>query len=134
MDENSAKRFGDYLRRHRKEQKLTSRGLAEKAGIDIATLVRLEQGKYRTPRPDTLKGLASALGLPLADVFAMADYVVPYDLPTMTPYLRAKYGSLPEEAITSMDDYFQQLLDQYGLNLKGPLASEDEITTVSKKP
>lgn len=128
MDENSARRFGDYLRRHRKEQKLTSRGLAEKAGIDIATLVRLEQGKYRTPRPDTLKGLASALGLPLADVFAMAGYVVPYDLPTMTHYLRAKYDTLPEEAIASMDDYFQALLDQYGLNLNGPLALEDETT------
>lgn len=132
MDENSAKQFGDYLRRHRKEQKLTSRGLAERAGIDIATLVRLEQGKYRTPRPDTLKGLASALGRPLADVFTMAGYVVPYDLPTMTHYLRTKYGSLPEEAITSMDDYFQQLLGQYGLNLNGPLAYEDETTEDSE--
>ena len=132
MDETSAKRFGDYLRRHRKDQKLTSRGLAEKAGIDIATLVRLEQGKYRTPRPDTLKGLATALGQPLADVFAMADYVVPYDLPTMTPYLRAKYADLPEEAISSMDAYFQTLLDQYGLDLNGPAAHEDDTTKHSE--
>lgn len=27
-----------------------------------------------------------------------------------------------------MDDCFQQLLDQYGLDLNGPLVFEDEIT------
>jgi transcriptional regulator with XRE-family HTH domain len=132
MDENGAKRFGDYIRRHRKQQKLTSRGLAERADIDIATVVRLEQGKYRTPRPKTLEGLSSALELPLADVFAMADYVLPYDLPTMTPYLKARYGFLPEEAISSLDAYFRTLLDKYGLDLNGPAAREDEITKHSE--
>jgi transcriptional regulator with XRE-family HTH domain len=126
MDENDAKQFGEYIRRHRKENRSSSRGLAEKAGIDIATLVRLEQGKYRAPRPDTLKGLAIALGLPLADIFARANYVVPYDLPGMTQYLRTKYGALPDEALAAVDTYFQQLMDEHGLDPNGPLAYEDE--------
>lgn len=128
MDEKAAKQFGDYLRRQRQERKLTSRGLADKAGIDIATLVRLEQGKYRTPRPDTLRGLAAALGVPLADLFSMANYVVPYDLPSMPEYLHAKYQTLPDEAISAMDAYLKQLIDQHGLDVDGPREHEDETT------
>jgi transcriptional regulator with XRE-family HTH domain len=126
MNETTARQFGDYLRKHRTDQHLSVRALATRAGIDHATLVHLEHGKYRTPRPDTLKGIATALGLPMADVFALANYVVPYDLPSFSPYLRAKYGDLPAAAIADLDSYFRDLVDQHHLDLKGPAPGEDE--------
>jgi transcriptional regulator with XRE-family HTH domain len=126
MNETMARQFGEYLHEQRSKQHLTIRALAARAGVDTATLVRLEHGKYRAPRPDTLKGIATALGLPLADVFALANYVVPYDLPSFSPYLRAKYGDLPAAAIADLDSYFRDLVDQHHLDLKGPAPGEDE--------
>ena len=126
MNETTARQFGDYLRKHRTDQHLNVRALAARAGVDHTTLVRLERGENRTPRPDTLKGIATALGLPMADVFALANYVVPYDLPSFSPYLRAKYGDLPAAAIADLDSYFRDLVDQHHLDLKGPAPGEDE--------
>ncbi len=127
MNETKAVQFGIYLREQRRSQHLTTRGLAIKAGVDVATLVRLEQGKYRAPRPGTLKAIATALELPLADVFALADYVVPYDLPSFSPYLRAKYGDLPAAAVSDLDQYFKKLIDKHHLDLEGPRPGEDEV-------
>ena len=40
---------------------------------------------------------------------AMADYVVPDSLPTLTPYLRAKYRDLPDEAAAQVEAYARKL-------------------------
>jgi len=67
-----------------------------------------------------------ALQVPLADMFAMAGYVIPYDLPSIAPYLHARYSHLPEETRASVNDYFQRLIDEHGLDPHGPVAYEDE--------
>jgi len=126
MDHDTAHRFGEYIKGLREERKLSIRGLASKSGIDSGGLTRLEHGKRRTPRPDKLKALATALEIPLADMFAMAGYTVPYDLPSMTPYLRARYGHLPEETLSAVNDYLERLIDEHGLDPDGPLDFEDE--------
>lgn len=125
MKHEAAQQFGAYIKCLRAEQKLSIRGLADKAGMDSGGLTRLEHGKF-LPHPDTLKALAMALQVPLADMFVMAGYVIPYDLPSITPYLRARYSSLPEEAIASADDYLQKLIDEYGMDPRGPVEREDE--------
>lgn len=102
-----------------------SRELAAEAGVDSAYISRLEKGFYQSPRPDKLRGIAKALGIPLSDLFAMADYVT-YDLPNFGPYLRAKYGNLPEEAVTALDAYFDRITADHGLNPAGPAPGEDE--------
>ncbi|HJZ93837.1 MAG TPA: helix-turn-helix transcriptional regulator [Gemmataceae bacterium] len=50
------------LRRTRRERKLTLEQVAEKAGMDKATLSRLETGKQPNPTVDSLFRVASALG------------------------------------------------------------------------
>jgi DNA-binding XRE family transcriptional regulator len=50
------------LRRTRQERKLTLEQVAERAGMDKATLSRLETGKQPNPTVDSLFRVASALG------------------------------------------------------------------------
>ena len=53
------------------------------------------------PWPDKLTRIADCLGSTLADVFAMAGYAVPRELPTpMDPVFRAKYPDLPQKLST----------------------------------
>jgi transcriptional regulator with XRE-family HTH domain len=49
------------LRRLRGEAKLTQQQLAQDAGISIASVVGMEQGRFVNPRLDTLRKLAAAL-------------------------------------------------------------------------
>lgn len=98
MTPEQAKTLGRFLREHRSALDLSTHQLAARIGIDQATIVRLEQGAFAEPRPDTLRAVAEALGVSLADVFALADYVIPDDLPAFAPYLRSKYRDLPAPA------------------------------------
>jgi len=50
------------IRRTRQERKLTLEEVAEKAGMDKASLSRLETGKQPNPTVDSLFRVASALG------------------------------------------------------------------------
>lgn len=126
MDQIQAKQFGKYIQQQRQQAKLSGRGLCRISSLDIATLVRLEQGKIKSPRPATLTSLAQALDLPHSEVFKMAGYAVPFDLPGLATFLRNKYTSLPEYAVVEIDDYFQQTLIRHGIDHNGPRPGEDE--------
>ncbi|MDT0309661.1 helix-turn-helix transcriptional regulator [Streptomyces sp. DSM 44917] len=126
MKHDAGQRFGEYITHLRREKNLSTRRLASLAGIDDGALTRLECGKVRTPRPTTVKALATALDVPLADMFARAGYVIPYDLPDVSTYLRVRYGHLPDEALSSLDTYLRDLIDKHGLDPDGPLSREDE--------
>jgi hypothetical protein len=76
------------------------------------------------------------LGLSLADVYARAGYAAPSDLPALTPYLRTKYGQLPESATDAIATYAARLAKRHGVDLTGPAPGEDELpepTTTKKK-
>lgn len=132
MDHNAAGIFGQYIKGIRKRRKLSVRELASKAEISPGELSRLENGK-RSPRPDTLKALAAALEVSLADLFAMAGYTVPYDLPSLAPYLHTRYSNMPKEKISAMNDYLERVIDEHGLDPNGPLAFDDETDEVSQR-
>jgi transcriptional regulator with XRE-family HTH domain len=131
MKRDATLQFGEYLQRLRQERKLGVRELARKAHLDAGGLTRLEQGK-RSPQPETLRALGAALEVPFSDLFTMAGYVTPSDLPSMSTYLRTRYG-LPEDSIASVDEYIQQLIDEHGLDPNGPAPFEDESENPSKK-
>jgi predicted ATPase/transcriptional regulator with XRE-family HTH domain len=59
----SATLFGDLLRRYRKAAGLTQSGLAERASLSLRGLNDLERGARTTPRRETARLLADALGL-----------------------------------------------------------------------
>jgi transcriptional regulator with XRE-family HTH domain len=118
-----------YISEHRRKSKLSIRGLATKAGLDSGALTRLEHGETRTPRPETLRALAEALEVPIADMYAAAGHVTPYDLPSLVPYLRTRYRHLSDAAIRDASAYLDQLIKEHRLESDGPSAHEDEITT-----
>jgi transcriptional regulator with XRE-family HTH domain len=51
----------DRLREERRKAALTQGELAEKAGVGITTIVRIERGDIEEPRVSTLRKLAEAL-------------------------------------------------------------------------
>ncbi|TDU06596.1 helix-turn-helix protein [Streptomyces sp. 846.5] len=125
MKHDTETRFGEYLHQLRQARKLGVRELARKSGLDAGGLTRLEQGKT-SPQPDTLKALGTALEVPFADLFAMAGYVTPSDLPSMSAYLHTRYGQLPEDTLSQVNEYIQHLVNERGLDPNGPAPHEDE--------
>lgn len=126
MDNEQARQLGKVLRQRREGRGLTTRALAQQAGINDATVVRFEQGAFASPAPDKLARIAAALGLRLADVYALADYAVPSDLPSFTPYLRTKYRQLPSEEVERIEAYALRIARKHGVDLAGPAPGEDE--------
>jgi transcriptional regulator with XRE-family HTH domain len=112
------------LRQQRDQLGYTIRQLATRANANLATIVRLERGDILTPQPDTLKALAAALDLPVTDLFTVADWLPEHELPTFTPYLRAKCKEFPDEAVAQMERFFNRLAKKHGV--RGPAAGEDE--------
>src|ERR687885_2383402 len=55
--------FGELLRRYRSAAGVTQEELAERAGITAKAVGALERGERRQPWPDTVRRLATALGL-----------------------------------------------------------------------
>ena len=113
MNNEQAQVLGALFKQRRLQRGLTTRALAARCHLNMATIVRLEQGALAEPRPETLKAVAAALELPLADVFADADYVLPSELPSFSSYLRARYRELPAEAITELERVFARFASQH---------------------
>jgi transcriptional regulator with XRE-family HTH domain len=113
MNNDTAKQFGEQIKHLRQARKLSIRGLANKCGVDSGTLTRMEHGTRHNPQPGTLKCLAEGLGTPLADLFAMAGYVTPRDLPSLSYYLRVKYYHLPQDVLDRLERDIRRLLDEY---------------------
>lgn len=126
MTPEQAKALGQQLKRRREELNLSTHRLAELAEIDQATVVRLEAGSISAPRPDKLSRVARALGLSGADIFALADYTVPNDLPTLKPYLRTKYRDIPPEDVEKIEAYAARLAKKHGVRVAEPAPGEDE--------
>ena len=68
----------------------------------------------------------AALGLSTADVFGLADYTVPGDLPSFQPYLRGKYRDMPAAAVDDLSKAFERIVRKHGYDPAGPQDGEDE--------
>jgi transcriptional regulator with XRE-family HTH domain len=126
MEEKNRIRLGKLLRARREALGLSTRKLEELSGVTGATIVRIEQGEFAAPAPDKLARIADVLGIPLADVYAVAEYAAPQQLPNLSPYLRTKYRDLPDEAAAQIEAYAQRLATKHGVDLRGPAPGEDE--------
>jgi transcriptional regulator with XRE-family HTH domain len=58
----------ENLREARRRAALTQGELADKAGVGITTIVRIETGEITEPRVSTLRKLAEALGVEPRDL------------------------------------------------------------------
>jgi transcriptional regulator with XRE-family HTH domain len=126
VEPDQAARLGAFIRNRREELGLSTRQLAEQAGMNFATVARIEQGQFAAPGPDKLAGIAEALGLNTADLFGLADYTVPDDLPSFQPYLRSKYRDMPSGAVEDLNKAFERIIKRHGYDPDGPRDGEDE--------
>jgi hypothetical protein len=72
-----------------------------------------------SPSPAKLTRIAEALGLSGANVYALADYLVPTHLPSPRPYLGTKYRCLLGEDIDRMEELAARAAKRRRFNLAG---------------
>jgi transcriptional regulator with XRE-family HTH domain len=99
--------LGRFVSTRRQEQHLSLSELAKRTGVNKTTIHRLETGESR-PTADLLSSLARALGLPAVDLFVLAGYLNPHDLPSLRVYLQAAYGDLPPQTLTEIEACLQR--------------------------
>lgn len=124
MTPEQARHLAELLRSRRRAQGLTAREVARRAGVDVGTVTRLEQGQILSPRAENLRAIGEVLAIPAADLFAVAAWLPRKELPTFRPYLRSKYRELPPEAIAEIEEAFERIARDYGA--RGPQGREDE--------
>jgi len=122
MTELERHALAELLTRRRNELGLSARELARRAGIDNATITLLEQAKIAHPRVETVRALAEAMELPLADLYAATNWLPEGSLPSLRPYMRAKYGSLSDSDLADVEHF----IDQLDRRTTGPRPGEDE--------
>lgn len=110
MNPAQSRALGQLLRQKRLELGYSTYHVAKAAGIADSTVIRLENGDFKAPRPEKLARFAELLDLPIADLYAKAGYVVPEELPSFTSYLETKYASLSASAITELTVHFEALM------------------------
>lgn len=102
------------LRKLRLRARLSVKQLETSSGVSRAAISRIENGE-KLPTPVTLNRLASALGVDAGELFQAAGYTTSQAdaLPTLKPYLRAKYGHLPAAARQEVAEYLSRLEAEY---------------------
>lgn len=133
MNPRQAKKLGAVIRTARKTVGLSQLGLGEEVGVPNSTILRLERGEILNPRPDLLADIANVLQVDLADLFALAGYSAPRQLPNLQPYLRTKYRDLGERDIAEITKYAERLMKQRGIDPAGPAPGEDEVEELSAR-
>ena len=104
--------LGSFVRQARERAGLSLRNLEAIVGVSRQLLLRLEHDQLDNPSPALLHRLAQALELDSDDLFAFVGYRPSEKLPSLTPYLRAKYR-LPPEALAEASDALRDILDKY---------------------
>jgi transcriptional regulator with XRE-family HTH domain len=107
------RQFATFLAERRKARGLTQPQLAKTLGVSKSNVHYWEAGEY-LPKTNLLEPLARALHVSYEDLFALAGYSHPEGLPEFTPYLRAKYTALPDEALAEAEAFFRNLTERYG--------------------
>lgn len=120
--------LGVFVRRARKRAGFSFRDLAAITGISRPMLQRLELGQLSNPSPTLLRRLAEALELNSDDLFAFAGYRPSGSLPSLAPYLRAKY-QLPPRAVAEAHVALQSILEKYDRTHPRARAAPDTDTT-----
>jgi transcriptional regulator with XRE-family HTH domain len=126
MDQEAARKFGEWLRQKRHTAGLGTTELAKRTGITDGTITRLEQGSIATPDPRKLSRIAEALGIPVEEIYGMAGYNAPKQLPSVRPYLRSKYRDLPGEVVADLERAVVNIIRKHGYDPEGPRPGEDE--------
>jgi transcriptional regulator with XRE-family HTH domain len=107
----------NVLANKRRESHLSVNEVARRAEVDPGTVWRIEQGMIPTPKAESLKAIGNVLGIPSTDLFAIVGWIPSDELPSIGPYLRAKYAQLSAEALQEVETYFETVAYTYGVNI-----------------
>jgi transcriptional regulator with XRE-family HTH domain len=67
--------FGLYIKQKRKKRNMSLVEISTLSGVSIAQISRVENGKRGIPRPETIKKLATALGMGYEDLMVQAGHL-----------------------------------------------------------
>ncbi|MGV9679315.1 helix-turn-helix domain-containing protein [Nocardia sp. NPDC003482] len=95
---------------------LSSKEVAKRAALDHTTYWRIETGVVTKPQVENIAAIARALDLSCTDLFALLGWLPSDELPSISPYLQARYGDLPPEAHQRIRGYLVALTEQYGVS------------------
>ncbi|MFC0469673.1 helix-turn-helix domain-containing protein [Halalkalibacter kiskunsagensis] len=118
-------KFGEKLRKLRKEKGLSIRKLSELSGVAHSYLSQVETGKRGTPKVETLEKIATGLNVPSFNLLVQAGYIDPIDM-IMENEREDREWSLSEQEQTPIELNF--LLDS-----NHPLFFQDRILTKEEK-
>jgi len=118
--------LGKKITKAREAKNLSIYALAKLSDIHRSTITDLEGGSIRNPSPEILVKLAAQLDLTLADLYSLAGYAVPDELPDFDGYMAAKFRGLPNDAIEEISGHLNYLAAKHGLDPTGPAPGEDE--------
>jgi len=107
--------LGDLLKSRREAAGLSLTQMAAQLGISRTYLSRLERGIYAHPSSRILNQMAKHLDIRTEDLCAITGWILPTDLPSFGPYLRAKHPDWPALVITELDDFCDFLQHKYSL-------------------
>jgi transcriptional regulator with XRE-family HTH domain len=124
MSPQQARQLAALLRRSREQLGLSAHEVARRAGVNVGTVTRIELAQIPSPRPENLAAIGQVLGIPAADLFAVARWVPSGELPTLKPYLRAKYHDMSEGEMADVEAYVTKLAKKH--HGHGPIDGEDE--------
>ncbi|MEV5413532.1 helix-turn-helix transcriptional regulator [Thermopolyspora sp. NPDC052614] len=111
-EDSSGLTLGQYLEQGRQDAGLSLRQLAAATSIPTTTVNRLLKDEVENPSAEHLQQLAKVLELDAADVFAFIGVTPPQGLPSVAPYLRAKYN-LKGEALSEAEQQIKRIIEKY---------------------
>jgi transcriptional regulator with XRE-family HTH domain len=106
----------NLLSKKRAAAGLSVNEVARRADVDPGTVWRIEQGQIPTPKAESLKAIGNVLSIPSVDLFAIVGWIPSGDLPSIGPYLRAKYHQLPPEALREIEAHLEDVTRKYGIS------------------
>lgn len=102
--------LGELVRKLREEAGLSTRKLAELSGVNQSNISRLELGRAPRSTMSSLTRIAEALDVDPRRLYAAAGLTdVDTALPSIRPYLRAKYGHLPSAKVDELVAFFNTI-------------------------
>ena len=128
MTPEQAKQLSNLLTSRRVAAGLSGAEVARRAGVDVGTVSRIERGQIPSPTAKTLLALGKVLDIPASDLFTVAPWATPQELPTIRPYLRTKYH-MPDDAMQEIERHFTEVAQRHGISFDpnhGPQNGEDE--------
>jgi transcriptional regulator with XRE-family HTH domain len=104
--------LGSHLRSQRETAKLSIRELARQSGVPASYITEIEGGKKTHPSAEVLQKLAKVLEIDTADLFAFIGVTPSQGLPSVAPYLRARY-KLSGDALREAEQQLQHIIDKH---------------------